>query len=138
MVVAVLVSLFTDLNINNHLGFSGRVAGAFFQVISEMNHTASYPVQPRTFKQIVGECNPAFQGYTCPALRERVCLADGKGAPGLDLSHDIHVVAACRSDVANLVRHFFGGSTLADPPHCPVGGGAYTAHISCPPLGPFI
>jgi len=80
----------TDLNIDNRLGFSGRVAGAFFragpsgsrfvgpipwrrspggpgrracgQVMSEMNHPAAYPVQPRNFKQVVGEFNETFKG----------------------------------------------------------------------------
>lgn len=55
-----------ELNINNPLGYNGKIAVAFGDLIHDLNEksTDKTSVAPRNFKMTLGMCNQMFAGYS--------------------------------------------------------------------------
>ncbi|KHN95134.1 ubiquitin carboxyl-terminal hydrolase [Metarhizium album ARSEF 1941] len=57
-------SYFTEINKTNVLGFEGRVAIVFANLLREIYEKDRGSVSPRDFKSTVGRCRPTFSGWS--------------------------------------------------------------------------
>ncbi|KAH0596359.1 hypothetical protein MHUMG1_06221 [Metarhizium humberi] len=57
-------SYFTEINKTNVLGFEGRVAIAYGNLLREVYEEGRGSVSPRDFKSTVGRCRPTFSGWS--------------------------------------------------------------------------
>eukprot|EP01061_Rhynchopus_euleeides_P045368 TRINITY_DN811_c0_g1_i1.p1 TRINITY_DN811_c0_g1~~TRINITY_DN811_c0_g1_i1.p1 ORF type:complete len:883 (+),score=295.63 TRINITY_DN811_c0_g1_i1:221-2869(+) len=52
----------SQVNTENPMGASGRVANTFASVVHDMNSSRAYPVSPSQFKMAIAQANPMFEG----------------------------------------------------------------------------